>query len=270
MIVWDVRQAAAAETLAGHASGIESLRVTRDGRTLYSAGLDGTVVIWDLVGRRRLGRPFKASAGGDAFASAVSADGLFARGQEDGAITITDTRTLAPKTPFRVIDTGEGLRVRFVPGSRLMIVGGEAGFLALVGRRFGAGRQAIAWPSRRHLHAGDQRRWPPPRHGQRRQHGPVLVAPRRPGTRGAAPFPQGPLGHPAESRRPLGDRVAPRREFRERVRGGLGRSHPPPGAPRARHPLGRLRAIQPGREPGGGRQSVRSVPRCGRRRIGSR
>ena len=131
MIVWDARQAAAAETLAGHASGIESLRVTRDGRNENSAGLDGTVVIWDLVGRRRLGRPFKASAGGDAFASAVSADGLFARGQEDGAITITDTRTLAPKTPFRVTDTGEGLRVRFVPGSRLMIVGGEAGFLAL-------------------------------------------------------------------------------------------------------------------------------------------
>ena len=65
VIVWDVRRAAVGETLSGHSSGVESLRVTRNGRTAYSAGLDGRVFIWDLLGRRRLGRPFKASEGGD-------------------------------------------------------------------------------------------------------------------------------------------------------------------------------------------------------------
>jgi len=133
VIVWDVRQATAAETLSGHANGVESLRVRRDGRTLYTAGLDGTVFVWDLVGSRRLARPFKASAGGDEFAAAVSPDGrLFARAHEDGAITITDTRTLAPRAPFRVGGGGESIRFRFVPGSRLLVVGREEGFLALV------------------------------------------------------------------------------------------------------------------------------------------
>ena len=133
VIVWDVRQAAAGETLSGHSSGVESLRITRNSRTAYTAGLDGRVFIWDLVGRRRLGRPFKASAGGDAFAGAVSSDSrLFARGQDDGAITITDTRTLAPRTPFRAGGSGQSMRLRFVPGSRLMVVAREQGFLALV------------------------------------------------------------------------------------------------------------------------------------------
>ena len=133
VIVWDVRQAAVGETFSGHSSGVESLRLTRNGRTAYTAGLDGRVFIWDLVGRRRLARPFKASEGGDTFAAAVSSDGrLFARGQDDGAITITDTRTLARRTPFHVGGGGVAIRFRFVPGSRLMVVGREKGFLALV------------------------------------------------------------------------------------------------------------------------------------------
>ena len=57
-IVWNVRRAAAAETLAGHAGQITGLAISRDGRTLYTAALDGKVVIWDLAGDRRLGRPF--------------------------------------------------------------------------------------------------------------------------------------------------------------------------------------------------------------------
>ena len=32
------------------------LAFTRDGRTLYSGGLDGKIMIWDLAGERRLGR----------------------------------------------------------------------------------------------------------------------------------------------------------------------------------------------------------------------
>ena len=63
----------------------------------------------------------------------MSSDGrLFARGQEDGAITITETRTLARRAPFHVGGSGVDLRFRFVPGSRLMVVGREKGFLALV------------------------------------------------------------------------------------------------------------------------------------------
>ena len=133
VIVRDVAEAAAAETLVGHGNGIESLRISRDGRTAYTASLDGTVFIWDLLGRRRLGRPFKAGGAGDALAAAVSPDGrLFAKGQDDGTIAITDTRTLARRGSFRVGDTGDGLRVRWVPGSRLLVVSSGDGVEALV------------------------------------------------------------------------------------------------------------------------------------------
>ena len=133
VIVWDVRQATAVETLSGHASGVESLRITRDGRTVYTAGLDGTVFVWDRVGSRRLARPFMASAGGDVSAAAVSPDGrLFARGQDDGAITITDMRTFSQRTPIRAGGSGGSMRLRFVPGSRLLVVTRAEGFLALV------------------------------------------------------------------------------------------------------------------------------------------
>ena len=64
VIVWDVEQGTAGETLSGHASGISSLQITRDGKTLYTASVDGTVFVWDLGGARRLGRPFTAGAGG--------------------------------------------------------------------------------------------------------------------------------------------------------------------------------------------------------------
>ena len=57
-IVWNVRGAAAVETLEGHAGQITGLAISRDGRTLYTSSLDGAVVMWDLAGDRRLGRPF--------------------------------------------------------------------------------------------------------------------------------------------------------------------------------------------------------------------
>jgi WD40 repeat protein/DNA-binding SARP family transcriptional activator len=134
VIVWDVRKAAAGETLSGHASGISDLEVGRDERTLYTAGLDGTVFIWDLVGARRLGRPFTAGAGDSQRPYiALSSDGrAIAMGQDDGAISIVDARTLAVRRPFGVVDTGQVLGIGFVPGSRLLVVGGPEGFLALV------------------------------------------------------------------------------------------------------------------------------------------
>jgi WD40 repeat protein/DNA-binding SARP family transcriptional activator len=134
VIVWDVRHRTPAETLSGHANGIHSLLLSRNGTTLYTASLDGTVFIWDLLGRRRLGRPFKAGAGDSGRPSlALSADGrLIAMGQDDGAISIVDARTLLPRAPFPIVDTGQVLGIGFVPGSRLLVVGGPKGFLALV------------------------------------------------------------------------------------------------------------------------------------------
>ena len=54
--------ATAAETLSGHAGGISALD-HHDGSDAYSAASDGEVLMWDLAGDRRLGRPFDIPPG---------------------------------------------------------------------------------------------------------------------------------------------------------------------------------------------------------------
>ena len=142
VILWDVQRAAAGETLTGQPGRVLTPQITRDGRTLYTAGPGAAVFIWDLAGTRRLGRPFStgspnaqpgiaAVAPGQAFL-ALSADGrLMARGQDDGAVSIVDARTLARRKPFPVVAGGPVHGLAFVPGSHLLVVSGPEGFLAL-------------------------------------------------------------------------------------------------------------------------------------------
>src|SRR5215210_2462300 len=139
-IVWNVRRAAAVETLEGHAGQITGLAISRDGRTLYTSSLDGAVVIWDLAGDRRLGRPFaigrpKASNVPIAavFSHALSPDGrVLAVGQRDGTVSLIDTRTLRTFSNFPAVPNGPLRGMGYVPGGRLLVVGGDDGFLALV------------------------------------------------------------------------------------------------------------------------------------------
>ena len=133
--LWDVASAASTgETLSGHAGPIDTARITPDGATLYTSSVDGTVVIWDLAGDRRLGRPFQTGTGNPGRPQlALSSDGrLIAAGQEDGAISIVDARTLERRDPFPVVTTGEVLGIGFLPGSHRLVVGGQEGFLAIV------------------------------------------------------------------------------------------------------------------------------------------
>ena len=113
-----------------------SPQITRDGRTLYTAGPGAAVFIWDLVGTRRLGRPFTTGAPssrpgladvspGPAFL-ALSADGrLIAKGQDDGAINVIDAHTLVPHKPFPIKTAGPVHGLAFVPGSHLLVVTGN-------------------------------------------------------------------------------------------------------------------------------------------------
>jgi WD40 repeat protein/DNA-binding SARP family transcriptional activator len=133
--LWDVQSAASTgETLSGHAGPIASAQITRDGGTLYTSSVDGTVFIWDLAGSRRLGRPFQTGTGDPRRPHlALSSDGrLIAAGQEDGAISIVDARTLERRDPFPVVTTGQVLGIGFLPGSHRLVVGGPEGFLAIV------------------------------------------------------------------------------------------------------------------------------------------
>jgi WD40 repeat protein/DNA-binding SARP family transcriptional activator len=148
-IVWDVDQAAARETLEGHAGQITGLTISRDNSTLYTSALDGKVIVWDLAGARRLGRPFDVgpdNPSGDP-RYALSPDGrVLAAGHGDGTVSLVDARTLRTLSTFPVLPkTGiraarGGLQVRgmgYIPRGRLLVVGGDDGFLALVDPRRG-------------------------------------------------------------------------------------------------------------------------------------
>ena len=64
MILWDVERGVPIETLEGHAGVTETHAFSPDGRTLYTAGDDGRVIVWDVAGDRRLGRPFPSGLRG--------------------------------------------------------------------------------------------------------------------------------------------------------------------------------------------------------------
>jgi WD40 repeat protein len=132
VIVWDVQRATAVETLPGnpgacsrprsHATARPSTRPTR--------------------APRRLGRQFSTGAQiaqpglaavvpGQAFL-ALSSDGrLIARGHDDGAVTNLDGHTLARQRSFPVVTPGAVHGLGFLPRSRLVVVTGPRGFLAL-------------------------------------------------------------------------------------------------------------------------------------------
>jgi DNA-binding SARP family transcriptional activator/WD40 repeat protein len=139
LIVWDVGRASAGETLEGHAGQITGLAISRDGSTLYTTGLDGKLLIWDLAGARRLGRPFKAGQETPELPRyALSPDGrVLAIGQPDGTVALIDSETLRPSSEFRVVPKGPVRGMGYVPHARLLVVGGDGGFLALVDPRRG-------------------------------------------------------------------------------------------------------------------------------------
>ena len=62
--VWGLTSGELRETLTGHAHCVDwrchQLRMVE---RCYSVSLDGSMIVWDLQGSRRLGRPFVASSG---------------------------------------------------------------------------------------------------------------------------------------------------------------------------------------------------------------
>ena len=267
VILWDVQRATARETLSGQPGRVVTPQITRDGRTLYTAGPGAAVFIWDLVGTRRLGRPFSTGAHstqpglapvapGQAFLALSSDGGLIARGDDDGTVSTIDGHTLARRRSFPVVTTGPVHGVGFVPGSRLLVVTGRKGFLALAdadrGRVLARATglvgnvlpPAISADGRAARHSNRRLRQRPPvvPSGHEARHGPAALRRRHRGRSGQ------PRWTPA-------DRRAGRPERRERDSRSLGRHRPPSRRPsrRTRHPHGR--ALQPGR-----RATGRGVP----------
>ena len=135
-LVWDVERRAVSETLAGHAGRVLAATVDERGRTLHTAGLDSRIITWDLVGDRRLGRPFAAGSGvgsSGAFfpATAISADGGTLVTTQQGGVRLIDTRTFARRLVPVPGGSPEVNAPVFAADGRIAVAGLD-GFLALV------------------------------------------------------------------------------------------------------------------------------------------
>ena len=175
--------------------------------------------------------------------SSQSSDGrLLATGQEDGAISIVDAHTLERRATFPVVDTGAVRSIGFVPGSHILVVGGD-------------GEDGLPGARRRGLGTGD----PAPARATAGRSTCRASAPTGacspPATTtapcGSGPCPTGaPLGSAAlrppdlqlaaQPGRPLAQRRARRPGLRERRRGDLGPAQSPP-RPQPAAPTGRSR-----------------------------
>jgi WD40 repeat protein len=119
--------------------------VALDGGTLYTAALDGKVLIWDLAGDRRVGRPFDIAPGlpqgydtPPLASHALSADGrTLAVGHGDGTVSVIDARTLRERSRFRTGSDAPLYGMAFIPGGPLLAVGGAEGFLGVFDPRTG-------------------------------------------------------------------------------------------------------------------------------------
>ena len=224
-IVWDVRRAVAIDTLAGHSGQLTGLAISRDGRTLYTSALDGKVLVWDLAGDRRLGRPFPTGRdAGDRqpdlvgspgslpaspeVMTALSPDGrTLAVGHLDGTVTLVDARTLLPRLTVRVVAGWRVAGIGFEPETGLLLASDGDGSLAFVDPRTGTivrrERAGIA------VHAELHRRRPAD--GDGRQQGAVRLWTLRAGLPAGRPRVYYPTGTPTRSRSAPTDARSPSR-----------------------------------------------------------
>ena len=137
VIVWDVSEGRAIETLEGHDGAITGVAFGPDGRTLYTAsaeGADATARIWDVAGYRRLARPFRTTSvndpgGSSPRAFALSPDGrTLAAARRDGRVDLIDAETLRHTGGFEAFADRSALAIEYSPdGSRLAVAGQGGG-----------------------------------------------------------------------------------------------------------------------------------------------
>jgi len=135
----DVASGAARDTWHGHGGPVVGVAFAGDGRTAFTAGDDGLVIAWDVVGTRRLGRPFGLGPGvPDANSAVVSGDGrTLAVTQWGGAVALVDTGSLAIRSGRRAPLAPSVRDAAISADARVLGVSGAPGFAALHDARSG-------------------------------------------------------------------------------------------------------------------------------------
>jgi WD40 repeat protein/DNA-binding SARP family transcriptional activator len=162
VIVWDVSEGRAIETLEGHDDAITFLAFGPDGRTLYTTSADSTARIWDVAGYRRLARPFRTNTVNDPGASsprafALSPDGrTLAAARRDGRVDLIDAETRRRTGGFEAFAGRAALAIEYSPDGSRLAVAGQGGGVGLwdagSGKRVGPLLSAPRGPRNRNTH----------------------------------------------------------------------------------------------------------------------
>jgi WD40 repeat protein len=135
--VWDARNATPVRTVAPAAAGVLQLAVAPNGDTAYGVGKRGSLVAWDLTGRRGLGRPLRLPVRGSvAIAGPETGAPLIAVAAAASGVELLDTvkRAVAGRIAVR----GRATAVSLTPDGRTLAVGtseGAIGFADVRARR---------------------------------------------------------------------------------------------------------------------------------------
>ena len=110
-----------------HGVLVEAVAISPDSRTLAGATDAGTVWLWDVATRRRLGRPLPGHTG-TVFDVAFSPDGtLLASAGEDGRVRLWNVRARRPSGRPLAVPTELVLKVEFSPDGTMLAAAGSPG-----------------------------------------------------------------------------------------------------------------------------------------------
>ncbi len=123
-----LKQNSGGYVLKGHMGEIKSLIYSWDGKSLYSAGLDGKVLKWDLAARTSTDLMDRSTR---ITSIDISSKGNFIAGiSADGGILVWDTERKSES--FRIETSSKNIRVvRFNPESNILALGDASGIVEL-------------------------------------------------------------------------------------------------------------------------------------------